>query len=76
MQCLYTESEFLRLRARACMMRALVWEGLVTGGRGGEFAATVGSLLGHLFQASPRYRTCESSIETSARERFVANPLL
>ena len=35
---------------------------------------TVGSLLGHLFQAIPYVKTCESSIETSARERFVANP--
>ena len=34
--------------------------------------------IGHLFQAGQSkisyVKTCESSIETSARERFVANP--
>ena len=60
-----------RLRARACM-RELVWEGLVTDGR----ATTVGTVRSSVSSQSKisYVKTCESSIKTSARERFVANP--
>ena len=77
MQCIYVRTYvyvyvYGSLRARACM-RELVWEGFVKWGVWGDSRKSVRSSVSSQSKIS-YVKTCESSVETSARERFVANP--